>query len=265
MLRKTKELRGYRLGARDGEIGHLEDFYFDDHTWTVRYLVADTGNWLPHRKVLLSPFAVTGIHSSPHKTVEVNLTKKQIEDSPSIEAHKPISRQFEIKYFQYYRWPYYWPGPLLWGPLEFPGAYMPTMSAAQVHPDPLAQGEDSHLRSMNEIAGFHGYQLQGLDQPFGHVEQFILDDQCWAIRYLVAETGKWWPGKRVLLAPQWISWVSWSESRVYLDLDRETVRRAPEYDPAREITREYEEQMFEHYNREPYWDHHPEAVKTGSC
>jgi hypothetical protein len=134
------------------------------------------------------------------------------------------------------------------------------MTLAQGHPDPLAQGEDSHLRNMNEIAGFHGYQLQGLDQPFGHVEQFIVDDQSWAIRYLVAETGKWWPGKRVLLAPQWTSWVSWPESKVYLDLDSDTVRRAPEYDPAKEITREYEEKLFAHYNREPYWTHRREAV-----
>ncbi len=253
MLRKTKELRGYRLAAKDGELGHLKDFYFDDQTWTVRYLVADTGNWLPHRKVLLSPLAVTGLHETPHKAVEVNLTKKQIEDSPSIDAHKPVSRQFEIEYFQYYRWPYYWPGPLLWGPLEFPGAYLPTMVPVAPHRDPLSKDEDSHLRSVNEIAGFHSYQLQALDKSFGHVEQFIIDDRTWAICYLVAETGNWWPGKRILLSPQWISWVSWAESRVYLDLDRETIRRAPEYDPTQQITREYEEQLFQHYSREPYW------------
>lgn len=258
MLRKTKELLDCRLGARDGEIGHLKDFYFDDQTWTVRYLVADTGDWLPCRKVLLSPFAVTGLHTARHKAVEVNLTKKQIEDSPSIEAHKPVSRQFEAQYFQYYGWPYYWPGPLLWGPVDFPGPYIPAGIPAQGQPSgPPAEDQDAHLRSAIEVAGYH---LQALDQHFGHIEQFIFDDESWAIRYLVADTRNWWPGKRVLLAPQWISWVSWSETRVYVDFDRDTVQRAPEYDPAAPITREYEQRLFEHYNRQPYWARRPGPV-----
>ncbi len=250
MLRKTKELRGCKLGARDGEIGHIKDFYFDDQTWTVRYLVADTGNWLPHRKVLIAPFAVTGIHSTPHKVLGVSLTRKQIEESPSIEAHKPVSRQFETQYYQYYGWPYYWPGPLLWGPVAFPGPALPTELPPPGPASVPTQDQDSHLRSVTEIIG---YRLQALDHDFGHVEQFIFDDQNWAIRYLVADTRNWWPGKSVLLSPQWISWVSWSELRVYVDLDRETIRRAPEYDPAAPPTREYEEKLFEHYSREPYW------------
>ncbi|HWH72064.1 MAG TPA: PRC-barrel domain-containing protein [Candidatus Sulfotelmatobacter sp.] len=254
MLRQTKELLGYRLGARDGEIGHIKDLYFDDQTWTVRYLVADTGNWLPHRKVLISPIAVTGLQTTPHKVVAVNLTRQQIEESPSIETHKPVSRQYEAEYLQYYGWPYYWPGPLLWGPLDYPGPYVAPTAPPPPPPRP-AESEDSHLRSIKEVTGYH---LQALDQAFGHVEQFILEDENWAIRYLVADTRNWWPGKHVLLAPQWLSWVSWSELRVYVDFDRATVQRAPEYNPAVPITREFEEQLFAHYNREPYWKTSPE-------
>ena len=98
MLRKTKELKGARLAARDGEIGHLKDFYFDDQSWTVRYLVAYTGEWLPNRQVLLSPFAVASIECQSHKVVKVDLTRQQIEESPSIEEHKPITRQYESQY-----------------------------------------------------------------------------------------------------------------------------------------------------------------------
>lgn len=257
MLRKTKELTGSRLGARDGEIGHLKDFYFDDRAWTVRYLVADTGRWLPHRKVLIAPFAVIGIHVAPHKVVDVSLTRQQIEASPPIEAHKPVSRQFEEQYFQYFGRPYYWPGPLLWGPVEFPGLALPAPVPAELPPAAPAPGDDSHLRSVNEVTGYH---LQALDQHFGHVEEFIFDDENWAIRYLVVDTRNWWPGKRALLAPPWISWVSWPELRVYVDLDRETVRRAPEYNPAAPITREYEQKLFEHYNRQPYWESRPVAA-----
>ncbi|HEV2393310.1 MAG TPA: PRC-barrel domain-containing protein [Verrucomicrobiae bacterium] len=254
MLRKTKELRHAKLSARDGKIGHLEDFYFDDQTWTMRYLAADTGDWLPQRKVLISPFAVAAIHLERHKAIEVNLTKKQIKDSPSIETHKPVSRQFEAEYFQYYGWPYYWPGPLLWGPLEAPGAFIPSAFPPEPHPRQAPEGPDAHLRSVFEIIGFNGYQVQALDEVFGHIEEFIFDDQTWSIRYLVADRRHWLPAKRALLAPQWISWVSWPEARVYIDLDKETVRRAPEYEPSKPITREYEEKLFTHYTRQPYWE-----------
>lgn len=260
MLHKTKELKGCKLAARDGEIGHLKDFYFDERDWAVRYLVADTGDWLPHRKVLVSPFAVTRIESGPHRAVAVNLTKKQIEECPSIEEHQPISRQYEAEYLQYYGWPDYWPGPLLWGPVEAPWAYIGANMTPQARPKPAARGEDSHLRSVEDVGGFSGYQVQALDQVFGHIEQFIFDEQNWAMRYLVGDARNWWPGKRFLLAPQWIAWVSWSEARVYVDLDREAIKRAPEYDPSNEITRDYEQRLFAHYNREPYWQTQPELV-----
>jgi hypothetical protein len=253
MLRKTRELIGYRLAARDGEVGRLKDFYFDDHTWTMRYLVADTGDWLPHRKVLLSPFAVSGVESGARKAVPVNLTKKQIEESPSIEEHKPISRQYEAEYLQYYGWPDYWPGPLLWGPVEAPWAFIPGNLRPEPHSKSIVQSDDSHLRSVEDVSGFSGYQVQALDQVFGRIEQFVFEDQNWAIRYLVGDSRNWWPGKHFLLAPQWIAWVSWAEARVYVDLDREAIRHAPEYNPSKEITRDYEQKLFAHYNWEPYW------------
>jgi hypothetical protein len=253
MLTKTKDLKDSKLAARDGEFGHLKDFYFDEQTWTVRYLVADTGNWLPNRQVLLSPFAVQSIEKSPHKAVVLNLSRKQIEDSPPIEAHRPISRAYEAQYLQYYGWPDYWPGPLLWGPVEAPWAFLPAKVQTAPPPRPQIQGEDSHLRSVADVSGFSGYQIQALDQLFGHLEYFILDDRNWAIRYLVCTTRNWLPGKHFLLAPQWVAWVSWSESRVYVDLDFEAIKHAPEYDPAEPLSREYEQKLFAHYGRAPYW------------
>jgi hypothetical protein len=246
MLRKTKELIGSKLHAQDGEVGHIKDFYFDDQHWTIRYLVADTGNWLPNRKVLLSPFAVTAVHKTP-RVVDLNLTKKQIEESPPIETHMPVSRQFEQQYYEHYGWPYYWPGPLLWGPVEAPGPVVPPVFPVEAHPRLSGHDQDVHLRSLEEMAGFYGYQIQALDQGFGHLEQFIFDDQTWAIRYLVADTHAWLPGKRVLLAPQWIAWISWSEARVYVDFDAETIRRAPEFDPSDEITPDFERKLSDYY------------------
>ena len=124
MLRSIIQLYGDKLGASDGEIGHVKDFYFDDQNWAVRYVVADTGSWLPGRQVLLSPHAFGGLHQAG-KLLLVNLTRKQIEDSPPIESHKPVSRQYEEEYYRYYGWPYYWQGSGLWGMSGFPLLELP--------------------------------------------------------------------------------------------------------------------------------------------
>ncbi|MCR4332167.1 MAG: PRC-barrel domain-containing protein, partial [Sulfuricaulis sp.] len=114
MLSKAKTLKGYKLVSLDGEIGTVKEFYFDDHHWTIRYLVADTGNWLMDKQVLISPYALVAVNKEEHH-ITVDLTKKQIEDSPSLSSDKPVSRQFEETYYGYYGWPMYWGGPYMWG------------------------------------------------------------------------------------------------------------------------------------------------------
>jgi hypothetical protein len=249
MLKDARELKGSRLQARDGELGKIKDLYFDDETWIVRYLVADTGTWLSGRKVLISPFAVQRIRADGHG-VEVNLTRKQIEESPSIEMDMPVSRQFEREYHEYYNWPVYWSGPWSWGPVPCPDGLTPgVMPLAPPSSAPARHGE-AHLRSVKDVTG---YAIQALDNHFGHIAGFIMEEQNWAIRYLVADTRNWLPGKKVLLPAHWISSVSWGESRVYVDLDMETVKRGPAYDATQAITREDETTLFAHYGRAPYW------------
>jgi hypothetical protein len=85
MLRQVKELNGCKLGARDGEIGHVREFYFEDVNWTVRYLVADTGNWLLSRRVLISLYALDPLRKAD-KIIPVELTKKHIENAPHARA-----------------------------------------------------------------------------------------------------------------------------------------------------------------------------------
>ena len=263
MLWKTNVLKGCRLGALDGELGRVKDFYFEDQTWTVRYIVADTGTWLPHRKVLISPFAVSGIRTSPHLLMDLKLTRRQVKDSPTIEAHKPVSRQMEARYLNYFGWPPYWPGPMLWGPVDIPGAFVP-LSIPTPEPSahkPELPTEDSHLRSAEEL---HGYHLQALDQSFGHVEQLVFEMESWAVRYLIIDTHTWWPGKRVLLSPLWVASVNWPEMSVYVDLDRASIQRAPEYNPDQPITREFEAQLFAHYSRRPYWESMPKLEERAA-
>jgi uncharacterized protein YrrD len=101
MLHKTKTLIGYSIqNAHDETIGKVKDVYFDDRHWTVRYLVVSTGSWLTGRQVLLSPYALVTVNDHEQNIV-ANLTKKQIEDSPSLNSDKPVSRQFEESYYGY--------------------------------------------------------------------------------------------------------------------------------------------------------------------
>ena len=184
----------------------------------------------------------------------VALTKKQIEDSPPIDTHKPVSRQHEALYMGYYGYPYYWGGPYLWGRASYPaGLTVRRESVTQAEALQARAGKesaDSHLRSTNEVKGYH---IEAADAEIGHVEDFIIDDETWAIRYLEVDTRNWWPGKKVLVSPQWIEQVSWPVSKVFVHLSRETIKNGPEYFESMPITREYENRLYSYYGRPAYW------------
>jgi hypothetical protein len=248
-MRLIKNLLGLSIGATDGDVGKVKDVYFDDRRWAVRYLVVDTGGWLGGRKVLISPIAVTAIDWDG-KSVRVGLSRKQVEGSPDIDTDKPVSRQYEADYLRYYGYPDYWGGPLLWGATAYPffdvGA-----------PGPVAEGErrpaepcDPHLRSVVEVSG---YGIQASDASIGHLEDLLFEPESWAVRYLVVDTRNWWPGERVVIPPRWIEQLDWPEHRVKVGVRREEVRAAPKFDPASAPTREYEERLHSHYQREGYW------------
>jgi sporulation protein YlmC with PRC-barrel domain len=255
MLIKTKTLKDYKLDSLDGEIGKVNEFYYDDHYWTIRYLVADTGNYLLGRQVLISPYALVAVDQE-NEYIKINLTKKEIEDSPSLNTDQPVSRQFEEDYFQYYRWPQYWVGPNNWG--EY--AAIERDPAKRVACNQGGKGWDSHLRSMHDVSGYH---IQATDGHIGHVEDFIIDDETWTIRYLVIDTQNWWPGKKVLISPQWIERISLSESTVFIKLNREAIMQSPEYTEESLLDREYEISLHLHYDRQGYWDDDP-AVREHS-
>jgi hypothetical protein len=226
MLRSIKQLYGDKLGASDGEIGHVKDFYFEDENWGVRYLVADTGSWLTGRLVLISPYSL-GRLTQAGKVLRVRLTRKQIEDSPSIGTHLPVSRQYEEEYHKYYGWPYYWQGDSLWG--------MSGVPMLNLMPTPLPTGQDSasnrhhnnpdaHLRSAKAV---NGYSLQATDGPLGHICDFMMDDQSWAIGQLVIKTGHRLSGKEVQIPTRNVDRISYEDSTVFVNLTREAVEQSP--------------------------------------
>ena len=245
MLYKSKTLQGYKLDSLDGVIGKAQEFYFDDQYWVIRYLVADSGNWLTGRRVLLSPYALVAVDRKKQHII-VNLTKKQIEDSPSLESDKPVSRQFEEAYYGYYDWPMYWGGPNMWG--NYPDIVRGREKWREYGKD--EKPWDPHLRSTNTVCG---YNIQSSDGEIGHVEDFVIDEQNWAIRYLIINTQNWWPGKRVLIATQWIEKVSWSELKIVVNLSRELIKQSPEFTDESLLSRDYEVGLHGHYSRQGYW------------
>jgi hypothetical protein len=252
MLRNAKELHGLKIQATDGEIGTVDQFYFEDETWAIRYLTVDTGGWLGGRQVLISPISVLGIPDWQAKRLDVALTKKQVENSPDIDTHQPVSRQNEIAYFGYYGYPFYWGGSDLWGAGPNPaGLAVPMPRSTEAIAASLAKrSADSHLRSSQEVSS---YYLEAVDGEIGNVDGFVVDDEAWAIRYLVVATGSWWSGKKVLVSPAWAERVSWEDSKVFVSLTRQTIKDAPEYIESTMITREYEHQLHAFYGLPPYW------------
>jgi hypothetical protein len=248
MLRNLRELFGFAIMATDGEIGRVHDFYFDDQAWAVRYLVSETGHWLTGRLVLISPQALRAPDWRKH-AFPVSLTKQQVEDSPSIYSDLPVSRQHEIELHRHYGWTPYWGGGIFPGDmLAFYPALMQTIRRPEKEPvpyDPATSGGDPHLRSAREVIGYH---VRAIDGEIGHVEDFIVEDGGWALRYLVVDTHNWLPGKRVLLSPRWIDEVSWGEARAKVGLRRSAVKEAPEYHHGMEIDWEYEEALRRHYH-----------------
>jgi len=226
MLQSIKQSYGVKLGASDGDIGHLKDFYFDEQIWGIRYLVADTGTWLPGRQVLISPYSLGHLDQSG-KVLCVNLTRKQIEDSPSIDFHKPVSRQYEEDYHRYYGWPCYWHGGGLWGMssvpiLELPDNPPPVEPATEngLQPGPT----EAHLRSTQALNGYH---LQASDGLIGHICDFMMDAQSWAIRQLVIKTGHRFSGKEVQIPTRKVDRISYLDSTVFVNLTKEAVAQSP--------------------------------------
>ena len=228
MFQGIKQLYGRQLAASDGDFGHVKDFYFDDRNWAVRYVIADTGSWLPGRQVLLSPHAF-GSLSQSGKLLPVKLTRKQIEDSPSIELHKPVSRQYEEEYHRYYGWPGYWQGDGLWGISGLPIAPLPSNPvAAETASDPQTKDGDANLRSAQAVSGYH---LQASDGIVGHVADFMMDDESWAIRQLVIRIGHRLSGTDVQIPASVVDRISYEESTVFVKLTRGAIEQSNEQSP----------------------------------
>lgn len=256
MLRRLNQLTGFKIAATDDQIGSVQDFYFDDHTWTVRYMVVDTGPWILGRQVLIPAAAIETVNWEG-STISLPLTTEQVKNSPDISLEQPVSRQHEIALHEHYGWPGYWyAAPAMASPMG--GMYAVPVPPESVV-DPLTEDEmpdapeeqgDPHLRSVKEVVG---YDIQATDGSIGHVEDFFAGENEWRIRYLLVDTRNWLPGRKVLIGVDWAERIDWSERDVIVNVTREKVQDSPEYDPQAPLSRHYEENLHNYYHLSGYW------------
>ncbi|MBF0288714.1 MAG: PRC-barrel domain-containing protein [SAR324 cluster bacterium] len=238
--RKLAKLSGYHLHTLDGEMGKLKQIYFDDHHWTARYFVVDSARSSIGHDVLVNPSEIKDIDDA-NEYFELNQTREQINHSPPPDTVLPVSHHHEQEYSHYYGWMPDWTADPIFG-------------APLIHP-PVSEEDvntpEQQLRSSNEVIG---YRIQAEDGEIGHVEDFIVEDPDWKIRYLEINTGNWLPGKKVLIAPTWIRQVSWTDKQVTINLTREAVHSAPTYDPSKLITRDYQLTLYKYYGKKFHHD-----------
>ena len=247
MKRRLESLNGFTIGGTDGEIGKVKEFYFDDDSWTVRYIIVETGSWLFGRKVLLSPHAVTKTDWE-EKVFMVNLTMEQIKNSPNIDTDKPVSRQHERALYGYYPWGgYYWGGGMGMGMgMLYPIAMNhPIQNEANGFVDNTSD-DDPRLRSTDKVTG---YNIKATDGEIGDVEDFIINDSNWRIDFLLVDTGNWFPDKKVLIAPKMIKEINWETSTVIVNATEDKVKNSPEYQPSEELSESYEANLQNYYGR----------------
>jgi len=269
MLRSVKDLDDYVVGATDGIIGHVKDFYFDDKAWVIRYLVVNAGTWLSSRKVLISPISIARPDWT-EKILPVRITKEQVKNSPNIDTEKPVLRQHEAQLHEHYGYPFYWDGAGPWGGEPWGGgvyasrlvpAYAIFGSTPHAEPSEADkayaraegvrhQDDDPHLRSCKTVMRYH---VHASDGDIGHVYGLLVDDETWAIRYFVVATSHWWAGHHVLITPKWIKDISWSDSAVSVNPTQQAVKDAPLYDLDAQLTSEREVGIYDHYEHLGYW------------
>ncbi len=239
MLHRVDGLLGHGVLAGRERIGKLSDLYCDDRFWVARYLVVDTGRWLAGRRVLVAPLHVAALRPGDEEVV-LDLTPDEVRGSPGVDSELPVSLQHRVDLARQALWAPRWePTGLPLMGLPPPPARLRARAARRAEGDP-------HLRSAAEVLE---YGVEALDGEIGHLEDLILADEDWSVRHLVVDTRKWLPGRRVLLAVEWLARVDFPERRVHVDLTREQIRASPAYDPDRPIEPDYERRLREHYGR----------------
>lgn len=223
----VNHLRGQPVMARDGSVGTIEDAYFDDQDWTVRFVVVDTGEWLPGRKVLLPPDA---LHVDEDGVTAAGLSREDVRTAPSQDQADTVSSLCDEALATRYGASSYWAATGVVGMGAMP--VLPAEAMLMQQGQAASEGNSSdlqerarhtHLRSSREVIGYH---IKATDGDIGHVEDLVLDD--WKVSDIVVDTRNWLPGKKVLVSPSAVEDISWGAGSVALRMDKDAVRHSPQ-------------------------------------
>jgi len=238
VLGSVKRLTGYKIAGDDGDIGRIRDFYFDDDTWTVRYVVADTGKWIPDRGVVISPDKI-GQPDHNRQALPVTLSRKRIEQGPIIPQGLPISRSDESKLSKHFGWISYWPNAKEKPPSAVP---IPVKSGN-------GNGCETDGFQLRSAHGMIGYALEARDGQVGSVADLLMETADWGVCYIVVDVQNWMEGEQLLLAPHWLNSVCWKTGQCRVGASRCQVENSPRHESSVRICREYEICLCEYYNR----------------
>lgn len=246
MYQVVSRMIGFKVKGTDGNLGTVKELYFDDVTWTIRYMAVETGKWLTERKTLVSIAALEKINWAT-RTFSVNLNREQVRNSPDTDIEKPISRKHELALHRYYAWNNYWGN----GFYVLPGFENAMLANID---DGVADEECSssilklnpHLRSTRKVTG---NRINATDGDIGQIEDFLVNEETWGIRYLIVDTRNWLPGRQVLVSPKWLTGISWKDDKLFADVPRDVIKKSPEFDPSKPFDFEYEEKLLKHMRK----------------
>lgn len=253
MIHSFKDLGTFSVRAEDAAEGKVDDIYFDDAEWTVRYLVVDVGWWSFGHEGLIAR-DLLGRPDTAQREFPVHLTAEEIRGAKEPIADPPVSKQEKLNRAASPKAP-----PLyLLGPVGM--RYSPLLAERQIRElerertaEPataLGEGGDPHLRSMSETVG---RTIEAQDGPIGTVKDFLINPLDWSVRWFVIDTGDWLPGPTSVLATEWIREIAPDGGPVRVDTTRHKIETAPSVDDVASLRRSDEERLFGHYGGRAYW------------
>ena len=246
MLRTLSSLYRYTLHTREGELGNIADAYFEDETWVIRYLVVDLNRWLPGRKVLVPP-AIAERPKDETGQLPVEMTRESVRTAPDFKTEQPVSRQLEDRLHSFFGWQPYWAGEPEGGqtsPRVPSGDEMTGDREADSTPKEAPTG-NPNLRSARDLIG---YKIEAATQPVGTLTDLLVDDESWMVRYLVIDVGQPDTTRQVVIAADTVEKVDWHQFAIFLDLERDSVERAPSFEAAPVLPEALERQLERHFH-----------------
>ncbi len=251
MLYRADAILNQKVEATDGVVGVVKDLYFDDASWTLRYLVVDTGGWLTGRDILIGSESLVQ-YDEERGVVVTRLSQMQIENSPDAESGQPISRLSEIQLSQYYGWSPYWSAPA--GLFPWSKTYSFPREPSAPNGGPLTSQFESEFEKQSQtepnlrsFSHLKDYGLHANDGDVGQVEDLLIEPETWRITHLIADTRLWWPGGLVVIDRALIDRICWPERQIAVSMTRAEVKNSPAYDKSHPLNEKLQTTLSSYY------------------